>query len=53
MKWIITKKARKEKALAAMNDFHQWLLNMNNIYIADTKKMSEAYQKVYQSSYNK
>lgn len=50
MEFIRRPRTKKQKAIAAMHDFHQWLVKMNNIHIANVSEMSEAYQKVYQSN---
>jgi hypothetical protein len=50
MEWIIKPRTKKQKAVAAMHDFHYWLLAIKNIHMADTARMSEAYQRVYQSN---
>jgi len=50
MNFIIKPRTKKQRATAAMNDFYYWLLRMGNVHMADTERMNEAFQKVYQSN---
>jgi len=50
MEITIGPRTKKHRAKAAMLDFHEWLVKMNNIHLADIQRMSIAYQKVYQSN---
>lgn len=50
MRWLVKHKTKKERAVAAMTHFHEWLVKMNNIHLANTPEMTAAYQKVYQEN---
>jgi len=50
MKIYIKDQTEKQKAIHAMNDFYDWLLKIKNVHMADTKRMSEAYQKVWEEN---
>lgn len=46
----MTTKQQKAVGVKDMNRFHRWMLKMKNVHLADNARMSEAYEKVYQSN---